>query len=98
MTSQNSFRDWLCLAIRGVLGHHSATPPLLVWCDPDRVWLDLLREAARADGFQLWAPQPGEDAEHELVVRDRFYSTPRAARVVWLPCARDSISWFKPFE
>ncbi len=31
-------------------------------------------------------------------MRDRFYSSERAPRVVWLPCARDSISWFKPFE
>jgi hypothetical protein len=22
----------------------------------------------------------------------------RAARIVWLPCAREEISWFKPFE
>jgi hypothetical protein len=54
MTStKDSFCDWLCLAIREVLGHQSATPPLLLWCDPDRSWLDLLREAAKADGFDL---------------------------------------------
>ncbi len=98
MTTQNSFRDWLCLAIRGVLGHQSATPPLLLWCDPDRSWLDLLREAAKAEGFDLWAPLAGQEDAHELLVRDRFYSTPRASRVVWLPCSRDAITWFKVFE
>lgn len=98
MVTQHSFRDWLCNAIREVLGHPSPTPPLLVWCDPDRSWLDLLREAARADGFDLWAPPPGETDTHELLMRDRFYSSPRGPRVVWLPCAREAISWFKPFE
>ena len=98
MSTQNSFRDWLCLAVRGVLGHQSVMPPLLLWCDPDRSWLDLLREASKADGFDLWAPLVGQEDSHELLVRDRFYSSPRAPRVVWLPCSRDSISWFKPFE
>lgn len=96
--SHDSFQNWLCLAVRDVLGHPSAPPPLLLWCDPDRSWLDLLRQAAEVDGFELWAPLSGEEASHELIVRDRFYSTPRAPRVVWLPCARDAISWFKPFE
>jgi hypothetical protein len=94
----DSFRDWIVREIRRVLGLQSATPPLLLWCDPDRSWLDLLREAAKADGFDLWAPAAGEEDTHELVVRDRFYSSPRAPRVVWLPGARDSISWFKAFE
>jgi hypothetical protein len=93
----DSFQDWLCLSVREVLGHHSAQPPLLLWCDPDRAWLDLLREAASANGFELWAPEGTQDS-HELLVRDRFYSTPRAPRVVWLPCRRDAITWFKPFE
>ncbi len=96
--SAGSFRDWLCLAVRSVLGHQSPTPPLLLWCDPDRSWLDLLREAAKAGGFDLWAPLAGQEDSHELLVRDRFYSSPRDPRVVWLPCARDSITWFKPFE
>jgi hypothetical protein len=93
-----SFQSWLTLRVREVLGRKSGAPPLLLWCDPDRSWLDLLREAAKADGFDLWAPLPGQQDSHELLVRDRFYSSPRAPRVVWLPCARNSISWFKPFE
>lgn len=98
MSTQNSFQDWLCRAIRGVLGYQSPTPPLLLWCDPDRSWLELLREASMADGFELWVPPAGEEAQHELLIRDRFHSSPRAPRVVWLPCSRDAISWFKPFE
>jgi hypothetical protein len=93
-----SFQSWLTRKVREVLGRRSEPPPLLVWCDPDRSWRDLLREAATADGFELWAPLPGQEDWHELLVRDRFSASPRAPRVVWLPCARDSISWFKPFE
>jgi hypothetical protein len=97
MSVDTSFRNWLCLAIHEVLDHRSSPPPFLLWCDPDRSWLDLLRGAADADGFELWAPVEKEDW-HELAVRDRFYASPRAARVVWLPCSQDSITWFKPFE
>src|SRR5438105_2652412 len=94
----DSFQTWLCREIRDVLDHRSTTPPLLVWCDPDRAWLDLLAASAEADGFELWRPQAGPDEFYELLVRDRFHSTPRAARVVWLPCARVDITWFKVFE
>lgn len=97
-TASGSFRDWLCREIREVLGHQTTPPPFVVWCDPDHSWLDLLRAAAKADGFELWAPDSGTDHLHELLVRDQFYSTARAARVVWLPCARADITWFKPFE
>jgi len=96
MTS--SFRDWLCNEVKEVLGHQSSTHPLLLWCDPDRSWLDLLREGAKVVGFELWAPNPGGEDTHELIVRDQYYNTERSARVVWLPCSRESISWFKPFE
>ena len=94
----DTFRDWLCRQIGDVLDRQSVLPPLLVWCDPDRSWLDLLREAAAVGGFDLWAPSSGQADAHELLVRDRFCSVPRDPRVVWLPCARDSITWFKPFE
>jgi len=80
-------------AVLGVLVHQSPVPPLLLWCDPDREWLALLRTAASADGFDLWA----DPDEHELLLRDRFYHTPRAPRLVWLPRARDEITWFKVF-
>jgi len=94
----DSFQRWVVREVREILDRSSQTPPLLLWCDPDRSWLDLLREAAKADGFDLWAPLTGQEDSHELLVRDRFYSSPRAPRVVWLPCSRDAISWFKVFE
>ncbi len=94
----DSFRDWLVKEIRGVLGQTTTPPPLLLWCDPDGEWLDLLRAAAAFAGFELWAPEKDKVAEHELLLRDRFYREERRARVVWLPRARADITWFKVFE
>ncbi len=94
----DSLQSWLVREVREVLDRSGAMPPLLLWCDPQREWLDLLRAASEHDGFELWASSAGAADEHELLVRDRFCTTPRAARVVWLPCARDEITWFKPFE
>jgi hypothetical protein len=94
----DSFQNWLIREIREVLGRQTSPPPFIVWCDPDRAWLDLLHESSRVDGFELWAPPSVQDDIHELLIRDRFFSTPRAARVVWLPYSRDAITWFKVFE
>jgi hypothetical protein len=94
----DAFQHWVVREIREVLGDHPSPPPLLVWCDPDRSWLALVREAAKADGIELWAPLVGQEDPYELVVRDQFFSSPRAPRVVWLPCARGSITCFTPFE
>jgi hypothetical protein len=62
--------------------------------NPYRQWLDLLRASSSENGFELWA----DPNQHELVVRDRFFRGPRKPRIVWLPCSRDEISWFKVFE
>jgi len=91
--TSNSFKSWLVGEIKGRLTHQSPTPPLLLWCDPDREWLELLRVAASTGAFELWA----DPDEHELLLRDRFYHTPRAPRVVWLPRAREEITWFEVF-
>lgn len=88
----HSFRDWLLAQVRAVL-NRPASLPLLLWCDPAGEWLGLLHEAAADNVFDLWA----DPAEHELLLRDRFYHAPRAPRVVWLPRARDAITWFEVF-
>ena len=94
----DSFKIWLLTEIREVLARSAAPPPLLLWCDPHQEWLELLRAGAASDGFELWAPQNNGETEHELIIRDRFFSTARTARVVWLGCDRHDITWFKPFE
>jgi hypothetical protein len=91
---KTSFHQWLVSEIDAVLGRQTSPPPLLLWCDPYCQWLELLRTSANETGFELWA----DPDQHELIVRERFNSELQAARVVWLPCSRDDISWFKVFE
>lgn len=88
----NSLRNWLRQEILQVLKHPATQPPLLVWCDPERIWPELLQAAAEGNTFELWA----EDG-HELLLRERFFHAPPAARVVWLPVGRDEIAYFKVF-
>ena len=93
VTETTSFRSWLSDQIREVLSRKLPQPPFLVWCDPERVWRELLIETATTSGFEIWAVD-----EPEIRVRHRFQGTPRSARVVWLPVARDQITYFKVFE
>ena len=88
-----SFRAWLGDQIREVLSRKPTQPPFLVWCDPERVWRELLIDVAQSSTFEIWA-----DDVHELLVRQRFRATPRIPRVVWLPVAREEITYFKVFE
>jgi hypothetical protein len=98
LMESDSLQSWLVKQVDEVLERTGPVSPLLVWCDPYREWLDLLRVASQDGRFELWAPPAGSSDEHELLVRDRFHSTPRAARVVWLPCGREEITWFTAFE
>lgn len=90
----SSFGAWLVERIQGILGRKGPEYPCLVWYDPRNEWLELLRAASSAGGFELWA-DPGE---HELILRDRFFNAKPAPRVIWRPCSRKDISWFKVFE
>ena len=96
--SNRSFRDWMVREIETVLSQQTSPPPFLIWCDPHDEWRALLRDAGKSSGFEVWAPESFSEADHELLVRDRFFSNERKPRVVWLPVARDDISWFKVFE
>jgi len=93
MTTEDSFKAWLQQQIRSTLTAVSPTPPFIIWCDPDRVWRPLLSAAASDGSFELWS-----DDLHELLLTNRFHSTPRRPRVVWLPVSREDISYFKVFE
>jgi len=87
------FRHWLNVQIRETLSRKLPQPPLLIWCDPEQTWRALLLDVAAGGDFELWA-----DDSHELLVRQRFQATPRAPRIVWLPVARDEVTYFKVFE
>jgi len=43
----DSFQHWVVREVREILDRSAQMPPLLLWCDPDRSWLDLLREASK---------------------------------------------------
>lgn len=90
-SDRSSFHTWLSSKIRAVFKKPEAW---ILWCDPRQEWLDLLKKAAEADGFELWA----DPEEHELVLRNRFVQEPRRSRIVWLPVSHDDITWFKVFE
>ncbi len=89
--SITTFRQWIIDQIQAVFRHTGNRHPLIVWCDPDRVWQDLL--LAVSDGhFELWA-----DDTHELILRERFTQASHTPRVVWLPVAREEIGYFAVF-
>lgn len=93
-----SFRNYLVAQVTSHLSRKTPPAPFVVFCDPEQEWLELLRMASEHAGFALWAPEPGQPPEHELLLRDRFYREPREPRVVWLRAARADITWFKAFE
>jgi hypothetical protein len=93
MSATDTLRVWLRNEIGTVLGRMVTPPPLVLWCDPDGGWRDLLRAAAEGESFELWA-----DGEHELLLRERLLTSPPGPRVIWLPIANDEISYLKVFE
>jgi hypothetical protein len=93
MTATDTLRLWLRNEVATVLKGKVMPPPLVLWCDPEGAWRDLLRAAAEGGAFELWA-----GGEHELVLRERLLISPPAPRVVWLPIACDEIGYLKVFE
>ncbi len=93
MSGTETLRAWLRDEVSSVLDRKIAPPPLLLWCDPDRAWRDLLRAAIEGSRFELWC----ED-EHELLLRDRLLRAEPKPRVVWLPRGPDDITYLKVFE
>lgn len=93
MSSTETLRAWLRNEVATVLRRKVSPQPLILWCDPEGAWRDLLLAAAEGGAFQLWA-----GGEHELVLRERLLTSQPAPRVVWLPIAGDEIGYLKVFE
>ncbi len=93
MAGESTLRSWLRAEIAGVLCRKITPPPLLIWCDPQHAWRALLRAAAEGGVFELWY-----DEVHELVLRERLLAAPPRPRVLWLPVAREGITYLKVFE
>lgn len=93
MRDTETLRTWLRNEIASVLNRKVTPPPLILWCDPDRAWRDLLRAACESGNFELWC----ED-EHELILRERLLGAEAKPRVVWLPREPEEITYLKVFE
>lgn len=93
MTMDRTLRAWLREELVAVLNRRVTPPPLVIWCDPQNAWKELLRAAAEAGAFELWS-----GGEHELILRGRLMNAPPNPRVIWLPVCRESIQYLKPFE
>ena len=93
MSSAETLRGWLRNEVATILRRKVMPPPLVLWCDAEGAWRDLLRAAAEGGAFELWS-----NGEHELVLRERLLTSQPAPRVVWLPVAADEIGYLKVFE
>jgi hypothetical protein len=91
--SNPSLRVWLWNELTTILSWKTASPPLVIWCDPDREWRDLLLAASEGGAFELWA-----DEKHELILREELRTAPARPRVVWVPRRREDLSFLKLFE
>ena len=54
MSGSETLRSWLRAEVLGVLKRRVTPPPLVLWCDPEGAWRDLLKAAAQGGGFELW--------------------------------------------
>jgi len=93
MTATDTLRVWLRNEVATILKRKVTPPPLVLWCDPECAWRDLLGAAAEDAAFELWSGD-----EHELVLRERLLTSQPVPRVVWLPVAEDEIGYLKVFE
>ena len=93
MSTGETLRSWLRSEIMTILRRTAEPSPLVLWCDPNQVWRDLLKAAADGSTFELWA-----DGEHELILRERLLKCAPGPRVIWLPIALDAITYLKVFE
>ena len=91
----DSFCQWLTEQINDIFSRSGHASPFIVWCDPHRVWKDLLAAVREDTDIELWA-----DEVPELQLRERFHaeSGDDKRRIIWLPKDRNDITFFKVFE
>lgn len=91
----DSFHQWLTEQINDTLSRSGHASPYIVWCDPHRVWKDLLSAVLEDTEIEVWAEEISE-----LELRERFNaeSHDNKRRIIWLPRTRNDIRYFKVFE
>ena len=80
MIAPDSFHAWLAAHVHQMVGRNGPQMPLVIWCDPQREWKQLLRLTAASAPFDLWV-----DEVHELVLRERLRLSDSKPRVLWVP-------------
>jgi len=89
-----SFFQWLTDRITEIGDRARSDAALIIWCDPELMWKDLLEPVAESAGFDLWI-----DSEmHELEIRERILSSKTRPRIIWLPRSKDQITYLKVIE
>ena len=87
--ANQTFRQWLQGAIRPSNRQNKTAHSWIVWCDPLRVWENLLVAATENSGLCLWAEET-----HELILRQKLKQATVRPDIIWLPVSRDDIGYF----
>lgn len=89
-----SFFQWLTEQVTEAVSRSRSDAALIIWCDPEQVWKDLLKPVAETAGCELWA----DGEAHELELREKIGSSSPHARIIWLPRSREEITYLKVVE
>ena len=92
MIAPDSLHAWLAARVDQMVGRNGPQMPLVIWCDPQREWKQLLRLTAASALFDLWV-----DEVHELVLRERLRLSDSKPRVLWVPVTADAITYLEVY-
>jgi len=92
MIAPDSLHKWLADRIQQSFRRNGPALPLVIWCDPEREWKQLLRLTAASALFDLW-----DDEAHELVLRERLRLSDSKPRVLWVPVTADAITYLEVY-
>lgn len=89
-----SFFQWLTDRITEIGDRARSEAALILWCDPELMWKDLLKPIAEAANFDLWI----DGDMHELEIREQLLSIDSRPRIIWLPRSNEQITYLKVVE
>ena len=91
MIEEISFKQWVQNEILKRLQSKAKDPPTIFWCDPNRLWQEILEKISEGT-FELWT----ED-DNELVIRHKLYHSEKKPRVILLPKSKDELTFLKVY-
>jgi hypothetical protein len=86
-----SFRDWLRVLIQKYFNNNSVDYPLVIWCDPDNLWKDILKNTVD-ETFELWS-----ETDNELILKHRLHQADSKPRVVYIPVKEEELSFLRVY-